>query len=74
MTVFVIIVIDVKLPTKEDLMTINDVVFPEETRIATNIINQAKITIPSSIVLRQFDIEGKAIPCYVANALHGWIK
>ena len=52
-------VIDVKLPTKEELMTIDDVVFPEKA--TNNVTNQAQVTIPGSILLRQFEIEGIAV-------------
>lgn len=55
------VVIDVKLPTTEELMTIDDVVFPEKANLASNdIINQAQVTIPGSIILRQFEKEGTA--------------
>jgi len=52
-------VIDVKLPTKEELMKIDDVVFPEEINSNSSIItSQAQVTIPGSIILHQFEIEG----------------
>ena len=54
------VVIDVKLPTNEELMTVDDVVFPEETKPTTtsSVINQAQVTIPGSVILHQFEIEG----------------
>ena len=54
------IVIDVKLPTKEDLMTLDNVVFPEEDELSINnsFINNAQIIIPSLIILHQYEIEG----------------
>jgi len=54
------IVIDVKLLTRDELIKIDDVVFPEETKFVANnnIINKANITIPGSIILSQFEIEG----------------
>ena len=58
--------IDVKLPTKEELMTIDDVVFPEEAKLTTNnVVNQAQVTIPGSIILRRFEIEGTALLAYI---------
>ena len=42
-------------------MTFDDVVFPEEFEIVSNstdVINQAQIIIPGSIILHQFEIEG----------------
>ena len=51
--------IDVKLPTIEELMKIDDVVFPEETNLNSSIItSQAQVTIPGSIILHQFEIKG----------------
>ena len=51
--------IDVKLPTKEELMRIDDVVFPEEAKITNNdFISKALVIIPSSIILHQFKITG----------------
>ena len=48
-----------KLPTEEELMTFDDVVFPEEiVPNSTNIIDQAQIFIPGSIILHQFEMEG----------------
>ena len=48
-----------KLPTEEELMTFDEVVFPEEViHNSTDVINQAQIFIPSSVILRQFEMEG----------------
>ena len=50
-----------KLPTSEELMAIDDVVFPEEVKLTNDIddiINQARVTIPGSIILHQFEMEG----------------
>ena len=48
-----------KLPTEEELMTVDEVTFPEEVeQNSSDVINQAQIFIPSSIILRQFEIEG----------------
>ena len=64
------VVIDVKLPTEEELMTIDDVVFPEGAKITNNnLINEALVIIPSSIILHQFKIKGICIPVHV-NRLH----
>ena len=56
--------IDVKLPTKEDLMIVDEVVFPEAELNTNNVISQAEISIPGSIILRQFEKEG-IWQCYV---------
>ena len=51
------------MPTEEELMTIDGVTFPEEVEHnSSDVINQAQIFIPSSIILHQFEIEG--IQCY----------
>ena len=40
-------------------MTVDEVVFPEEiVPNNTDVINQAQIVIPSSIILHQFEMEG----------------
>ena len=52
-----------KLPTEDELMTVDKVTFPEEVEHnSSDVINQAQICIPSSIILHQFEIEG--IQCY----------
>ena len=55
------LVIDVILPTKEDLMIVDEVVFPEAELNTNNVISQAQISIPGSIILRQFEKEGMAV-------------
>lgn len=56
------VVIDVILPTEEELMTIDDVVFSEEAKITNNnFISKALVIIPSSIILHQFKIKGMYI-------------
>ena len=55
------LVIDVKLPTKEDLMIVDEVVFPEAELNTNNVISQAQITIPGSIILSQLEKEGMAV-------------
>ena len=52
-----------KLSTEEELMTVDKLVFPEEVeQNNSDVINQAQIFIPSSIILHQFEMEG--IQCY----------
>ena len=61
------VVINVKLPTEEELMTIDDVVFPEGAKINnTHFISKALVIIPSSIILYQFKIKGT----YIAVSLY----
>ena len=58
--------IDVKLPTEEELMVIDNVVFPEEDELnSSNVISQAQVIIPGSIVLHQFETAGTAWHTYV---------
>ena len=71
------VVINVKLPTEEELMTIDDVVFPEGAKITnTHFISKALVIIPSSIILYQFKIKGtyiaSCIPVYVD--LREWLS
>ena len=47
------------IPTEEELMTVDKVVFPENIEHnSSDVINQAQIFISSSIILHQFEIEG----------------
>ena len=47
----------VKLPTEEE--AVDEVVFPEEVEHnSSDVINQAQIFIPGSVILHQFKIEG----------------
>ena len=48
----------VKLPTEEEV--VDEVVFPEEVEhsSSSDVINQAQIFIPGSVILHQFKIEG----------------
>lgn len=53
------IVIDVKLPTKMQLLELDDIEFPGSTGLSsTNLNNKAEIKIPTSIISAQFDMEG----------------
>lgn len=62
------LVIDVKLPTKEELMTIDDITFPEEAELTNNdFISKGQIIIPTSIILHQFEIKGTYVYVFPGN-------